>query len=269
VNLPLDKTELVGMAFFIHRAADTARAIAQHFFRQQMDVNYKSDDSPVTEADETIEHAIIGLIREHYPHHGIYGEESGTFQEESEWQWVIDPIDGTRAFIAGKPTFVTLIALCYQNTPILGVIDQPIALDRWLGCMGQPTLYNGQAIMSPPSPPLNQCQIATTSHRYFNPEQEQAFTRLKVACASETEGLDGYSYGLLTKGSPEIVVDAGLKPYDFCALSPVIAGCGGIITDWSGQPLKLTSDGTALAAGNSELHNEALQWLQQSTPIIH
>ncbi len=265
----LDKNELAGLALFSLRLADMARTIGQHFFRAQLDISTKEDDSPVTQADETIEQALIALISEHYPQHGIYGEESERINEDAEWQWVIDPIDGTRAFIAGHPTFVTLIALCHRDIPVLGVIEQPITQDRWLGCHSQPTLYNGQAVSCPPAPSLRDCQIATTSHRYFDSEQEQAFSRLKVACAEETPGQDGYSYGLLTRGAPQLVADAGLKPYDFCALAPVIEGAGGVITDWQGESLNLNSGGTALAAPDARLHAEALQHLQHSKPVLH
>ena len=196
------------------------------------------------------------MIEKHYPDHGIVGEEFGNVRGESPWQWVLDPIDGTRAFIAGKPTFATLIALAKDGVPVLGLIDQPISKERWVGVARRNALsqqrHAGPSMNNYGQPQaLDRAAIWPPPPRWIisNP-QEGAFERLKncVRCKSSTLGGDAYAYGMLANGRLDIVVDAGLKPYDFCALPPVIEGAGGIITDWQGNPLTLNSDGRVMAA---------------------
>lgn len=243
---------------FVHRLADTAGEIARTCFQQTLAIETKTDHSPVTRADKEIEASIIHLIRKHYPGHGIYGEESGWHQEDAEWVWVIDPIDGTRAFIAGRDTFVTLIALCRHGIPIIGVIDQPIRKERWVGCNGLPTRLNNQITVPRDCTSLNQAVISTTSRTYFDPAQTQAYSRVCAEAKIEIQpGQDGYAYALITSGQMDIVIDAHLKPYDFCALAPVIIGAGGIISGWEGEPLTLQSDGRVLAAATKQLADAA------------
>jgi histidinol phosphatase-like enzyme (inositol monophosphatase family) len=198
------------------------------------------------------------LIVQHYPDHGIYGEEFGQQSLEKTYIWVIDPIDGTRAFIAGENAWGTLIALCENGVPILGILDQPITGERWVGVKGQPTLYNSplrreEEIKTRPCAALANAELSTTSAHYFTPPQAKAFRQLAQQCATAIAGGDCYAYGLLARGARDVVVDAGLKPYDILALVPIITGAGGKITTWDGAAVSLTNYAHVVATGDGAL----------------
>lgn len=244
-----------------HRMADTAGDILRRYWGQSHAVEHKADASPVTHADREVEAVIRTLIEAEFPNQGIFGEEHGRLRPDAAWQWVIDPIDGTHAFIAGQPTFTTLIALAKDGIPLLGLIDQPVSKERWLGISGQNTMCNGAMVQPRPCTALSQAMLATTAMKYFKPPQAALFEHLKEACKKTMFGGDAYLYANLASGKLDIVMEASLKPYDFCALRPVVEGAGGIITDWHGKPLTLDSDGTVLAAATPELHQQALRRL--------
>ena len=225
-------------------------------FRTALPSEAKADASPVTLADREAEQAIAAILRAELPQHGILGEEFGAVLPEAKYQWVIDPIDGTRAFMAGYPLFTTLIALAYEGVPVLGIIDQPILRERWFACGGGATL--NQAPVRVRGNTLDKAVVATTSAPYFTAQQASAFARLGKVCAHTVAGGDAYAYAMLASGQLDVVVDAGMKPYDFCAVAPIIAAAGGVITDWAGKPLTLHSDGRVLAAGTAEAHAQAL-----------
>lgn len=255
----MEATELTK---FAETLADAAGDIARRYFRAPLNVIAKEDASPVTIADREIETRLSEMIAKTYPEHGIFGEEHGRTRQDAAYQWVIDPIDGTRAFIAGIPTFTTLIALCKNSVPILGIIDQPIAKERWIGAAGKPSTLNGKNSATRMNKELGKAAIGTTSAPYYFSEGEsRTFESLRALCAHTIIGGDGYGYAMLASGQMDLFVDTCLKPYDFCALAPVITGAGGIITDWSGQPLSIHSKGDVVAAANIELHKQALALL--------
>lgn len=243
---------------FAHELADAAGISLLRHFRRPLTPERKADASPVTIADRQAEEAMRALIHIRFPRHGIYGEEGERVNPEAPLQWVLDPIDGTRAYMAGYPTFTTLIALCDKGVPVLGIIDQPFLKERWTGAPGHPTLFNGKPARTAPSVELAQATLATTSTDYFTPAEREAFAAISAQALSTLHGGDAYAYAMLASGNLHAVADAALKPYDFCALSPIIEGAGGTITDWRGQPLTLESDGRVLAACNTELHKAAL-----------
>lgn len=245
---------------FAHTLADAAGAVLRARFRQAPAAQTKPDGSPVTEADRAAEAAMRALIAEHYPAHGIFGEEAGRERETAALQWVLDPIDGTRAFMAGYPLFTTLIALCENGVPVLGVIDQPHLRERW-SAQGGATLLNGAPVAASARKTLAGAAIATTSTPYFTPAQAQAFASL-IPHVTLVHGGDAYAYAMLASGQLHAVVDAGMKPYDFCCLPPLIHGAGGVITDWHGAPLTLASEGHTVAACTPELHAEILAVLK-------
>jgi histidinol phosphatase-like enzyme (inositol monophosphatase family) len=218
----------------------------------------KADLSPVTQADRAAESAIRALLAEHRPDDGVIGEEYGADRPELPRVWVIDPIDGTRAFLAGRPLFGTLIALLEENRPILGVIDQPIARDRWLGAAGQPTTLNGLPARTRACPVLGDAHLATTGPTYFTGDEGTAFERLRAASRDTLWGGDCHNYGLCGSGHLDLVVEAGLKLYDYAALVPVVEGAGGRMTDWQGRPLDASSDGRVIAAGDPRLIDQAV-----------
>jgi inositol-phosphate phosphatase/L-galactose 1-phosphate phosphatase/histidinol-phosphatase len=177
---------------------------------------------------------------------------------------VIDPIDGTKAFIAGYLTFTTLIALLYEGKPVIGLIDQPILKQRWSAISGQQTLLNSATMPATANEKtLKQATIATTSTGYFSAEQEEQIKELKAKSANLILGGDAYAYAMLANGRIDIVLDVAMKPYDFCALAPIIKGVGGVITDWEGKPLTLHSDGSVIATASKELHKTCLDILNK------
>ena len=243
---------------FAHRLADAARPIAQRYFRAQAAIEMKGDNSPVTAADREIEATLRQMIEHTFPAHGIIGEEGGNWNESAEWVWVIDPIDGTRAFIAGRHSFTTLVALCHKGSPVLGIIDQPIKGQRWVGCDGQPTTYNGEPCQPSGCTDIAQAQLSTTSSTYFSASEAIAFGALEKQCAGLLLNHDAYAFGMLAKGDLDVVIEAKLKPYDFCALAPVVTGAGGHISDWRGNLLNAHSDGNVVASASKTLHEEIL-----------
>jgi inositol-phosphate phosphatase / L-galactose 1-phosphate phosphatase / histidinol-phosphatase len=212
----------------------------------------------VTAADRAAEAAMRRLIRAHFPQHGIIGEEYGGEREDAEFVWVLDPIDGTKSFISGVPLFGTLIALTQRGKPILGVIDQPIQRERWLGGVGRPTTFNGAPVHCRECPALAAATVFATSPDMFRDGDAAAFARLAEAAKLVRFGADCYAYGLVALGFVDLVVEAGLKPYDFSAMAPIIGGAGGIATDWRGTALSLVSDGRVLVAGDRRVHETAV-----------
>ncbi|KPF73011.1 histidinol phosphate phosphatase [alpha proteobacterium AAP81b] len=244
-----------------HALADAAGAAIKPWFRRPFLVETKQDFSPVTVADRAAEAAIRQLLDTHRPDDGVIGEEYGDDRPEAARVWVLDPIDGTRAFIAGRPLFGTLIALVENDTPILGVIDQCIAGDRWLGAAGEPTLFNGHPAHVRLCGDLGAAHLATTSPHAFDAPDFAAFERVRTAARDTLYGGDCHNYGLVASGHLDLVVEASLKLHDWAALVPVVTGAGGVMTDWAGAPLTRASDGRVIAAGDAGVAAAAAAWL--------
>jgi inositol-phosphate phosphatase / L-galactose 1-phosphate phosphatase / histidinol-phosphatase len=250
---------------FAHRLADTAGTIIRRYWRQPIAVETKADDSPVTIADREVEQALRELIRATWPDHGIAGEEFADERADADYVWCLDPIDGTKSFITGRPLFGTLIALSHAGRPILGVIDQCVLGERWVGVAGEASTWNGAPIHTRACPGLAQAVLYVTSPQMFKtPAGRAAFARVEGAVRLPMYGGDCYAYGLLALGFADLVVEAGLNQHDFMALLPVIEGAGGIITDWQGRPLRPGSDGHVLAAGDRRVHGAAIELLNRA-----
>jgi inositol-phosphate phosphatase / L-galactose 1-phosphate phosphatase / histidinol-phosphatase len=241
--------------------ADAAGAVIRRYFRQRVEVIDKPDASPVTIADRDSEAAMRRLIAERFPGHGIFGEEHGSERLDAEYVWVLDPIDGTKSFISGVPLFGTLIALLKGGKPVLGVIDQPVSGERWLGVAGRPSTQNGAPIRTRACESLDAATVFTTSPDMFQGSDAEAFGRVRAGAKLVRYGADCYAYGLCAMGFVDAVVEASLKPYDFCALIPIIEGAGGIVTDWQGRRPGLVTDGRILACGDVVLHERILDRL--------
>jgi inositol-phosphate phosphatase / L-galactose 1-phosphate phosphatase / histidinol-phosphatase len=239
-----------------HRLADAAGAIARRYFHQPVDVETKPDRTPVTAADREAEATMRAAIEQRFPDDGILGEEFGAVRADAPRVWVLDPIDGTASFIAGIPLFGILIALVNDGTPALGIIEQPISRERWLGAAGQATTRNGVPVRSRTCSAIDAASLYATSPDMFGAD-EPAFARLKSKVKTTRFGADCYAYAQLASGFIDLVVEAGLKPYDYCALVPVITGAGGSITDWQGNALGLRSNGRVVAAGDPILAAQA------------
>ena len=197
------------------------------------------------------------LLTEHVPQHGVFGEEHGAVRTDADYVWVLDPIDGTKAFITGLPIFGTLIALLHHGKPVLGVIDQPILKERWLGVSGERSTFNGQPIQVRACPRLAHAYMYSTAPLMFTGEWEKRHEALTQQVKLFRWGGDCYAYGLLASGHVDLVVENSLKLYDFAALVPVVKGAGGLITDWQGGELDINSDGSVLAAGDPAIHRAA------------
>lgn len=250
------------LAMLAERLADAGAEVIRRYFRTPVAVDDKADASPVTEADRGAERAIRAILAAERPGDGVVGEEYGVSNPDSEWVWVIDPIDGTKSFITGRPIFGTLIALLHRGVPVIGVINQPIIHDRWVGVAGRPTLHNGQPARVRPCPGgVAAAMLGSTSPELFAPAERLAFYRVVDAAKTTVYGGDCYTYGLLASGYFDLVIESGLKLYDFAALVPVVTGAGGLMTDWRGQPLGQHSSGHVVAAGDAATHAAALALL--------
>jgi inositol-phosphate phosphatase/L-galactose 1-phosphate phosphatase/histidinol-phosphatase len=246
---------------FANQLADLSGEVIFPYFRQSNGLEIKSDASPVTLADREGERVIREAIMEAYPNHGIWGEEFGAYEIEREFVWVLDPVDGTKSFISGFPTFGTLISLTHNKKPILGVIDQPISGERWVGVNGVKTLYNEGEVKTSSANELSNCILSTTSPYLFSENEKGIFEKIKEKAQYTIFGYDCYAYAQLASGNIHIVIESGLKPHDYCALAPVVIGAGGVMTDWNGKPLDMNSDGRVIAAANPALHAEILKLL--------
>lgn len=234
------------------RLADAARAAIMPHFRSGMTSERKGDATPVTLADRAAEAAMRAILKAEVPDDAVHGEEYGATTGNSGRTWVLDPIDGTTAFLAGRPIFGTLIALVVEGWPVLGVIDQPVLKERWLGVTGQPTTLNGQPVRTRPCRDLADAALATTGPHYFDQHDGDHF----MALAAKTDhrrmvmGGDCYNYAMLASGHLDVVCEANLKLHDWAALVPVVEGAGGTMADWNGDPLHAASSGHVLALGD-------------------
>lgn len=243
-----------------HKLADKAGEIARLYFGTPLDIITKGDATPVTVADRSIEQTLREMIERARPDDGILGEEFGAKETRSGYTWVIDPIDGTKSFTVGRPTFGTLIGLCDSETPILGIIDQPILRERWIGIQGQPTTHNDIPVSCRKCPSLKDSIFGTGSPSQIGLER---FTQIESAVRYAVLQGDCYFYGLMANGFIDIIAECSLGVYDYIALVPIIEGAGGIITDWNGKPKTLHGDDTVLAAGDTRLHRDMLPFLSR------
>ncbi|MBD2843378.1 histidinol-phosphatase [Erythrobacter rubeus] len=241
--------------------ADAARAAIRPLFRGKWSEKRKADRSYVTEADRAAEAAMRKLVEDQCPEDGIIGEEYGATNESAGRQWVLDPIDGTTSFIAGRPIFGTLIALMQDGWPVLGVIDQPIAGERWIGRLGEGTTFNGKPARVSPCKELSEAVLGTTTPHQFTGDDVDAFMGVAKSVAERKiiYGGDCYNYGLVASGHVDLVVEAGLKLHDYAALVPVVEGAGGMMSDWQGNPIDAQSDGRVIALGDPARLEDVLE----------
>ena len=251
----MNHTELDAALAAAEAAADAAGAVLRRYFRTPIAADLKADASPVTIADRQAEAAMRELLAQRFPGVGILGEEFGHERPESDLCFVLDPLDGTRAFITGRPSFGILVGLLEADRPLLGVIDQPVLGERWAAIAGRPTRFSGplggQAGCRPCAR-LDQAELAATSPEMFA-DSLPRFAALAARARRTIWGGDCYNYGLLALGHTDLVVEADLKPWDWAALVPVVEGAGGRMTDWSGQALRRDGPGQVIAAGDPAL----------------
>lgn len=246
---------------FAQRTADGARDIARCYFRKPLGVEHKGDDSPVTAADREIEAFIRRQIMSYWPEHGIFGEEEAPHHADRQHVWIVDPIDGTKSFVTGHPLFGQLLALLYNGKPCLGQIDMPVTGERWSAVIGQSTTMNGQPCHTSSCRDLSQAFVYTTDPLLFIGNKAAAFEALRSSARLIRFGGDCYNYALLASGHCDLVLETGLQPYDYLPVVQVVRGAGGVITDWHGEDLGVTSSGDVLAAATPELHHAMLEKL--------
>ncbi len=266
----MDATAISNRLALAHRLADAAGAAILPWFRQRLDISNKaaSGFDPVTRADEAAEQAMRAILADAVPDDAVTGEEYEATSGTSGWTWVLDPIDGTRAFIAGTTTWGVLIAACWQGEPVIGIIDQPFVGERWAGSpagtVHQRTLAGAgtdQPVTTAPVTTPAEAILATTDPYLFSGAEADAFARCRAAARLTRYGLDCMAYAYLASGGVSAVMETGLKPVDVAALVPVVRGAGGVITSWDGAPvlpLDPAWDGSALACATPQLH-EALR----------
>ncbi|MFN3230556.1 MAG: histidinol-phosphatase [Alphaproteobacteria bacterium] len=246
---------------FAHRLADAAGAVIRPYFRADHSIEDKRPGGsfdPVTLADKDAETAIRSLIEAEYPDHSIYGEEHGAEWGE-RFTWVIDPIDGTRSFIGGFPTWGTLIALAVDRKPVLGIMDQPIIGERFAGAPAGAWL-NDRPLKVRDCRSLADAVLYSTTPDMFDPDGDMpAFQRVEAQVQMRRFGGDCYQYGMLAHGLLDLIIEAKMQPYDIQALIPIVEGAGGIVTNWEGESAHMA--GRIIAAGDRRVHDAALQAL--------
>jgi myo-inositol-1(or 4)-monophosphatase len=252
---------------FADRLADAAGELIRPYFRKRIEVADKGDRGfydPVTEADKRAEIVIREMIAKEFPQDAILGEEFGESPGTSGYRWVLDPIDGTRAFIAGQPLWGTLIGLERDGVPVAGVLDQPFLRERFVGNKVQACLTNASGTFNLRARECSRLAdaVISTTHPmlHFSAPERELYWRVERECRLSRYGGDCYAYGLVAMGFVDLVIETHLKRWDIAAIVPIITGAGGIITDWSGQPWH---DGdNVVAAGDPRVHAEAVKLLR-------
>jgi myo-inositol-1(or 4)-monophosphatase len=255
----------VDFAAFVDELATVSGDAILPFFRTSLSIDNKGRPGafdPVTEADRAAEAAMCALIRRNFPAHGIIGEELGSDRPDAEYVWVLDPIDGTKSFIAGMPTWGTLIALMRFGEPVFGMMHQPFIRERVSGDGGA-TRYRGPAgdreLRVRPCAELRDAVLLTTSPLLMNETDRAIFRRVEDKVRLSRYGGDCYAYCMLAAGHLDLVIETELKIYDVMALIPIITGAGGVITTWEGDPAE--RGGRIIAAGDKRTHAAALKLL--------
>ena len=266
----------VDFAAFVDRLAQVSSEVISPFFRSALRAEDKSQGGvfdPVTEADRAAEAAMRRLIGQTFPAHGVIGEEYGQDRPEAEYVWVLDPIDGTKSFISGLPTWGTLIGLMHRGRPVYGMMSQPFTRERYFGDgkrarwrgltaargEGADGEWTSRTLHARGCASLAQATLMTTNPLLFDAADLAAYRRVERPARLTRYGGDCYAYCMLASGFVDVIVEANLKPYDIVALVPIIEGAGGIVTSWEGGPA--ASGGRILASGDRRVHQEAMALL--------
>ena len=243
--------------------ADTARSICLDALKAKQTVSLKPDQSMVTETDLAIESRLRELIAQRYPEHGIYGEEYENQNIDASHVWVLDPIDGTTAFVAGIPVYGTLIGLAREGKAFIGIIDHPASNDRWVGVADDIAWMNGNEVRTRSCETLDNAFMTCSNPDFFDESEFFQFCGLRNQVLYTQYGGSCYAYGALASGRTDIGIDSKMGPVDVFACSAVISGAGGRMTDWSGKELSLQWSGQLLACGDSKLQVKVIDLLEK------
>lgn len=252
---------LIEFKKFTHYLANISANIIKQYFRTGMNIEHKEDNSPVTVADKNAEETMRRAIIKEYPEHGIIGEEFGSYKEDAEYKWVLDPIDGTKSFVCGVLSFGTLIALLKNDEPILGVINQPI-LNEFLIGDNKTTLINNKRTSVRKCKDISEAVLLTTDH--INIEEYQSlekFEKLIRKVKLYRNWGDCYGYYLLATGFADVMIDPIMSFWDTMALIPIIKGAGGIITDYKGDD---PVNGNSIIAASPGIHSQVIKCLNEN-----
>lgn len=245
---------------FFNEAADAAGKIALKYFRSGIAVDDKEDRTPVTQADREIEQKLREMILKKFPNHGIIGEEYGKENEGAEFVWVLDPIDGTRAFITGKPQFGSIIGVGHNGVPVAGLVDQPFTRERWFGVSNKFCKYNGTQVKVAPARKLEAARCSVCSPEKVGGKYYKGFDKLRDIVKVTQYNGDCYAYALCSMGFFDIVIEHGLGLYDVFGIVPLITGAGGYAGGWNGTPISVGNmDGSFVAASSKELAESAVK----------
>tara|TARA_B110001452_G_C15215870_1_gene421646 strand:- start:914 stop:1699 length:786 start_codon:yes stop_codon:yes gene_type:complete len=249
---------------FANNFADKSGKILKKKFEESFNIEVKDDGSMVTEVDQEIEDLFLKELKKKFPEHGVLGEEFGSYKPYSSHQWIIDPLDGTHSFIAGKPLFGTLLCLTVEDIPTLGIIDIPILNERWKGAKGLGVRKNMDiCLINNKQKQLKDCILSSTSLLMFDKSHSEIIKKIYEQVKFPIFGTDCYAYGLLLSGKIDMIIEANMKPWDYMAQVSLIEEAGGIISDWSGKPLTVKSDGKVIAAKSRESYSEAMIYLDK------
>ena len=246
-----------------NECADISGRIINKYFRKKIKIEVKPDNSPVTKADKEAEKKIRDLIIKKAPECGYYGEELENFNINNEYTWVVDPLDGTKAFVTGKPLFGTLIGLMKNSKPYLGILNQPILKERWVGIANNETRYNNMKVRTRSCKKLKGSRMYATSPMMFKGKNKKVYRCVRNKIGETLFGADCYAHGLMASGFIDVLLEAKLKPYDYIASVAIISGAGGKLTDWNGIDLNFNSDGRIVAAGDPKIHKQLLKVIQK------
>jgi len=260
----------VDFAAFVEKLADVAGETILPFFRTSLGAEDKSRGGafdPVTEADRAAESAMRRLIGEFFPAHGIIGEEFGAHQQDAEYVWVLDPIDGTKSFISGMPMWGTLIGLLHNGAPSYGMMVQPFTRERFVGDGGAASwcgpgadhVLTKRKLHTRPCADLAKATMMTTSPLLYSPEKLALFRKLEAAARLSLYGCDCYAFAMLAAGNVDCVIEAGVQTYDIAPLIPIVEGAGGKVTSWDGG--SATRGGDVVATGDARIHEAVLKIL--------
>lgn len=247
-----------------HAMADEAGKIALPLFRSGHAVETKDDRSPVTQADRAIEQKLRDFVAKTFPDHGFIGEEFGADRPGADFVWVVDPIDGTRAFMTGKPLFGTIIGLMHAGKPVMGLVDQPFTRERWIGLDGQWAEFNGAPARVAAPRTLDEARMFTGSPNMFEGENFDRYLKLCFAARWPQYGCDCYAYGLMAMGCADLVVEQDLKLHDVVGIRPIVTGAGGVAVDWDLREVDATfgKPGGFIAASTMKLAEETAALLR-------